>query len=229
MFAGEIKVLNDLWIIGNSFMHKNYFAYPSLKDEVKLSRQPLPYAFEYYNVSAYYATPDALIKDVLARFYNALVSALNGSLKLPRILLVVPNEDRIKFVNFSLSGTCFVFSGVISWIVTNMNRAIEGKCDFLLRHHAGAVLVNESKVIWVKPFKCAYHSADQRVLINKFNMMLEEVLADHENSFIIEVDAALHSESFFTGHNSLNSHGQKAFWSEVDKMIEKFEKKKINL
>ena len=57
--------------------------------------------------------------------------------------------------------------------------------------------------------------------------MLEDILIDHDNAFIMDVESVLHNESLFTVHNELNNYGQKAFWSEVDHQLEKFEKKRF--
>ena len=143
--------------------------------------------------------------------------------------MVVPDKDIINFVNFSASGTRFVLGGAISWLITNINRMLEAKKDALLRKRAGAVIASELKLIWTKTVKKAFHSADQRVQINKFNLMLEDTLADHNSCYLMDVDGVLHNDSLYTVHNTLNSHGQKAFWSEVDNQIEKFEKKQISL
>ena len=60
-------------------------------------------------------------------------------------------------------------------------------------------------------------------------MMLEDILADHAGHYIMNVEDILHGVSLFTPLNLLNAHGKKAFWSECDKQIEKFDKKCLSL
>ena len=121
VITGEVTALNDLWIVGDQFLQRNYHMFPSMRDEARISRQPIPYCFEYFNVSSLYAKPQSLVKDMLAKFQGALVSGLNNTSKLPRILVVVPDEDILKFVNFATLGTRFVLGAAISWIVTQFN------------------------------------------------------------------------------------------------------------
>ena len=121
VFTGDITALNDLWLVGDAFLQNNYYIFPGIRDKARSSRQPIPYIFEYYNVKCFYMATDVLITDVLVKLVNSLILALNDTLKLPRIILVVPDTDIIDFVNFSASGTRFVFSAAITWIVTQMD------------------------------------------------------------------------------------------------------------
>ena len=159
-------------------MLKNYHIFPELKREAVHNRQKVPYIYEYYNVSCFTSAPDALVLDILARFVNCLIKALNDMSKLPRFIVVVPETDILQFVNFSQQGTRYVCREAISWIVAQMARAIDAKKDQLLRKKAGAVIANEPKIVWVKAVKNMNLDTQSIKQINKFNSMLEDVLAE---------------------------------------------------
>ena len=143
--------------------------------------------------------------------------------------MIMPDEDILRFIDFDRSGTRFVFGGGITFVISQITRAIDAKKDNLLRRRAGAVIANEPKVIWVKAIKKAFCTSNERFQINKFNVMLEDILADRENHFILDASDVLHSESLFSTNGALNGYGKKQFWLDIDKQIEKFEKKRISL
>ena len=227
-FPGEIKALNDFWIIGDDFVMQNYHHFQDIRRAAQVDRQPIPYIYEYY-VLCFTTAPDALVTDILTQFVNALVFALNDTLKLPCIILVIPGKDIIKYVDFDESGTRFMHGGALAWIITQMVRFIDAKKDNLLHRKAGAVVVHKPKIIWVKTLRKLDTPLASLAVINKFNGMLEDILVDRESHFIMDVDAALHDPAFFNIYNEMNNHGKLQFWLEVDSHIEKFEKKALSL
>ena len=228
-FVGEVVAHNDLWLIGDDFMGQTYYMLDKLKRDAVTSRSPIPYIFEYYNVKAFYVAEDHLIKDVLARFVNALILALNDISKISRLVIVIPDEDIIQHVDFTASGTRFVLGAAITWVVSQMSRAVEAKKDNLLRRRAGAVIANEPKMIWIKALKKAHSSSDDRAQINKFNSMLEDILADSAGHYLMDVSDAMHGLELFTLQNDLNTYSMQQYWQDVNKQIELFEKRKLSL
>ena len=137
--------------------------------------------------------------------------------------------DIINFVDFQNAGTRFVFNGAITWIISQMARAIESKKDHLLRIRAGAVVANEPKMIWVKALSRVFSSTAELKQVNKFNLMLENVLANKSDHFIMDINQVLQDHNLYSLQNNLNEYGKKRFWSEIDKQIEKFDKHRISL
>ena len=62
-----------------------------------------------------------------------------------------------------------------------------------------------------------------------YNNTLMEVLDGRLGHFYLNTDHAMGDTAFFGSDNTLNSYGCAEFWTEVDKQIEKFEARKINL
>ena len=62
-----------------------------------------------------------------------------------------------------------------------------------------------------------------------FNDILENLLAEREHNFIIEIKDALDDVTYFNIWNNLNQFGGKRFWTTVDTILEMFDKKIIAL
>ena len=84
-------------------------------------------------------------------------------------------------------------------------------------------------MIWVKTLPKTGSTEEHWDLLDKFNMVLEDVLADRKGHYIMDLQDALKSNNLFDNLHHLNSHGKNAYWKELDEQIELFEKKKIGL
>ena len=199
--------MNDLWIIGERFVEEIYNTFTGMKIEAQSSRMPIPYTFDNYNVSCHFASSTSLITDVLARYVNAVITALNETNKLPRVIIFIPDMDLIDFIDFNDAGTRFVFGEAINWIISQILRAIESKKDHL-RIRVGPVTAGEPKIIWIKAISRFFASTDNLIQINKFNGMLEDHLADRANHFIMDVSQVMHDHNLYTVHNALNAYGK---------------------
>ena len=78
--------INDLWIIGDTFIIKNYFMLPKMKIEAVNDRRPLPYIYDFFNISCLSPNPLSLTNNVIARMVNCLIKALNDAMKVARLI-----------------------------------------------------------------------------------------------------------------------------------------------
>ena len=208
--------------------------------------QPIPYLFDYYNVSAFYENPLSFEDNTLLRLLNAFTKALNGKdplanpktkqdkkekvfkpyqFHLPRMILVVPDWDipevhQPLFVRVTnLSGKC------IDCILNNMERSIEARKDELRRRRPGALAHNEPNIIWIKMIN---RSTPQRILAvrNKFNKILVDLLANRRYHYILDVNRMVDDPRNFTYDNHFNTRGQAIYWNEVDRLLERFDQHK---
>ena len=85
--------MNDLWVIGDRFIHDIFYALGKLKTQASMKQKELPYMYNYFNISCFTSNPKSFERNTLARIVNCLVKALNDTVKLPRLILVVPDED----------------------------------------------------------------------------------------------------------------------------------------
>ena len=225
--------LNDLWIIRDVFVNKNYYMLPQMKHEAKSSHQPIPYIYEFFNVTCYTPHPDTMVKDVLAKFVNCTIKVLNDAVKLPRIILIIPDSDIVCFIRkiTDQSEIQQFFDSALNWIINQMAKAIESSKDNLQRRRPGAILPYEPKMIWVKMFDRLGTSRHSKSMAYRatFNDSLENALAGKAGHFIMDIDQAMADVIYFDQFNHLNTYGVQNFWTAVDKQLERFEKRIIQL
>ena len=213
-------------------MHDIYHALQEMNNQAKVNQHGTPYIYDMYNVRCFTANPLSELKNVATRLVNALIKALNDYEKLPRMIVIIPDLDILRFLRIddrdnSLSS---ILQELIKWIITNMRRATEAKHDFLMTRKAGAVADNEPKIIWVKMIN-RFGSRYDPILMQKgrFNRILEDLLADEKSHYLMDVNVAVNDSSYFNDKNELNTDGRVKYWSELVEQIKLFDLRKLSL
>ena len=204
----------DLWIIGDKFLHSIFDTLQSVRDQAKDKKKSLPYIYETYNVTLLMDNPIPQIHNLLARLLNCLIKGLNNKSKLPRMIVIMPDWDILRFMNHYTFGVSIIAGKCLNWIITNMERAIEARKDELHRCKPGAVQPNEPKMIWVKMINRSSRYHNQRIFAvrKKFNTALEELLCNLRYHYILEVSECVMSDtSNFTYNDHLIECGRQVF------------------
>ena len=224
-----MTAFKDLWIIGNDFVNKIFHALPALQTENCLAKQQELYIYEQFNVKCFTGNPLSSVRNIGTRLVNAYIKALNDYNKLPRFVLVIPNNDVSN--SFRLKKDCHEFrvltQSLLQWILTTMAHATQSKKDMLLSRKPGVVTASEPKMIWVSDL-----NRNNDTKMEHFNKILNTELLNKKQHYLINVDKFLTvQDSWFSGAgiNCLNSAGRVAFWSELDRIIKKFDFKDISL
>ena len=93
IIAGEVKALNNIWLVGDDFLAEIYHILPGIRAEAKANKKDVPYIYEYYNITCITSSPSSSIKTPLVRMTNALIKGLNDFIKLPKYIVVIPDND----------------------------------------------------------------------------------------------------------------------------------------
>ena len=223
--------MKDLWFIGDAFLQENFYGLSKMKSEAHLQKRAIPYVYDFYNVSCYTAKPDSAIKVVLTRIVNSFVKALNDTLRVPSVVLMMIDDDILKEISASHDdhGIKVIIKGALTWILNQISRAVEAKIDFLERRKPGAVTANEPKIIWTSMMNRMRGRSRVLAHRSKYNDVLIEVLAQRKNHFIIDINENMADISFFDAKNKLNSYGRHNFWIQIDTQLEKFDKGAVTL
>ena len=150
---------------------------------------------------------------------------MNDNERLPRFLLIIPDWDLLRFlIQSTISagmGIHQMITDILSWIVTNLARAIQSKKDSLLHRRQGAVIEGEPKIVWVKMLN--RHAEYNCILTfrTRFNNILEQLLANRKHHLIMSVE--MEDTNYFAPCNLLNAEGKTKFWRDIDQQIEKYE------
>ena len=154
IFSVEGSVIQQVWIVGDEFLQKNYHSYTTLREMAfsnKPNRRPL-YLLDAYTVSSHILGNANGIRSPATRIQNCLVRQLNMCKSMPHLIIIVPDNDiiktsAIKFFDFGAKKMC---EEITSWLIRENDRAITARKDSLRRIKRGATMPGEPKVIYVK-------------------------------------------------------------------------------
>ena len=218
---------NDLWLIGDEFLNKVYHILPEIRVQARANKTPFPYIYDYYNLHCYTPNPVTMINSTLARDVNCLIKALNESLKLPKLIVFILDTDLIDYIMITANSErkSAIHAG-ISWITTQVNRAVMGKKDNIMRRCPGVIIAFEPKIVWVNAINPLQNSG-----LMAYNNILRDIVMESDISHhYMDINEVMYQENNCFDHNyRLNGTGRVKFWLELDKAIEMFDKKKLPL
>ena len=228
MFTGQIKAFHDVWFIGDDFLTEIYHTFLRMRDEAVKSQCRPPYVFEQYNVACFTPNPQTLLKDVLARLINCLIKALNDAVKLPRLIVIIPEEDLLQFISAPGYSVKKLSHEALTWLFNQVDRALDAKCDNLYNRKLGAVAF-DTKIIWVQMINRI--NGYSKTLANRkvFNEVLANLVRNKTEHYLIDIDDEMADRSLLDSANRLNGYGRVHYFAEIDRKIEQFDKHRINL
>ena len=117
-------------------------------------------------------------KNAVVRLLNVFIKALSEAKRIPKTVIFIPDWDILKYLNFYEEGARFMTSRIITWICTNISRAIQSKKDIFMHRKPGSVSDSEPQLMWVKMIN--RHGEFDRALTARprFNRALEETLCN---------------------------------------------------
>ena len=234
-------MIKDCWIVGDRFVNDIYYGLAEANQSHKRDQGEQLFIYSNFNIRGFVSNLLTKIKEAPARLVNSLIHAFNekpaqdaegrivGPAQfLPCFIIVIADWDIVKHISHYKYGISRIAHRLIKWIITNMDRAIQTRKDDLSRIKMGAVVATEPKVVWVKMIDRAGCQDKALAVRGKFNSILEDILVDHSNHYIMEINAQLCDASFFA-NNTLNTNGAIRYWLEIDKLICMYEKHDISL
>ena len=221
--------MNDLWLIGDSFLHSIYHALQKIRMQADIAKKEHLYIHNYFNVTCYTPNPNSMLRNIMTRFANTLIKASNDTLKLPRFIVVIPDDNIMKPLRYKKEDFKELVHESLSWIIRQMFRTIKAKKDFLRRRKPGVILAGEPKTVWVKMIDRINGRSKALAMRNKYNLELEKALDGKEQHYILDVSAEMEEPGFFDQFNQLNDFGKTNYWIEIDKQLELFDKHRILL
>ena len=222
--------VKDCWLFGDTFLFHNYHALPKMKTEaLAFGKKKIPYLYDYYNINCFTSSPQSLTKDILARFVNCVIKALNNAVKMPHTILMIPEWDILNYINHECYGVRTMSHAALFWIVNQICRAIEVKKDEFSQKKLGSIMAMEPRVFSLQIFNLGF-TPDDREIAFKFNSMLKEVLAEHDNHFLMNISECMDADEMYAeGSILLNDYGKNRMWLEINKLMELLDKDKISL
>ena len=189
VFSDDVTALQDIWFIGDDFLRVVYDSLKKLRSTAIIEKRNQPYLYMFFNVHGFFQKKWSAVKG-LARILNSFTEALNTKPRLPKYVIIVPEKDLIRDINFFGFGASDVFSAAIIWLATEMETKVRRRTMQLLEKKPGALSIDTPKFIWVKVLKRPYNSLQEfnhiMALRNRFNNALESTLAATKSSIIMD-------------------------------------------
>ena len=114
-----------------------------MKSALYTEKKP-PFVYQYFIISTFTTNPLSDQDDVLARLVNCFIKGLNDNIRLPSLLVVIPDHDLLNYVAQYTMGNSTqeqllerVFRWAIQWIAGQLDHAIEIRKDYLQIRNTG--------------------------------------------------------------------------------------------
>ena len=169
--------------------------------------------------------------DPLARLVNSLTRCFQKFNTLPKIIVVVPENDvmkalKIKDDNF---GTSIYYEETISWIVEQM-KATTAEFKKQLAPKSSKNRLNWPFMLWMAPSLHDHYDELDHKNRKKFTKALENVANESNkiSSLRMRYVWDAHDPTLFTENDKrFTAQGWHAIWGSIDKSIEYFDQKMI--
>ena len=205
-----------------------------MRQQAKLNKEDPPYLFQYYNVQGFMQERESMgIRRAIARMVNATIKALNLQVRLPRFLVLAPDKDIVDDIDQFDEETPDLIRANLNWLIRQINMVVTRRKTELADKKPGAIYSSDPKVIYIKMTRCPMQFKDgsrmDKIISTRstFNKILCELLAEHDQRILgVKTCASTDCYDLF---GEFNQRGKSYYWREVNDLIEKFDKKKIQL
>ena len=209
--------LDHIWIIGDDFScHtvQQHFNNPRKED----SRSPF-YSFSTFEVteslSSKYKSSNP---SVMGRIVNNVVYGLNKHKKLPKIIVLVPDDDLVRGIHCT-DVMLIQISMITEWVVGEIVKAIEMYKEVL---PLKCKRPNFPYVLWIAPPTHCYFGDSDNKRREVQTECLERIAKIHENFSVLKVIKYWdHNDSnaFIYDSYRFKAEGLKKYWLGVDAAI----------
>ena len=129
-----MRAIKDCWLVGDEFFGEIHHTLQELKSECSTT----PYLYEQYNVMPFYLSALSPQPRVI-RILNAFIDALNSTPKLPKYVLIIPDQDLMPGSKHLDYGVVHIMEQQLRWLFQQINKAIGRRREDLQSKHAGAI------------------------------------------------------------------------------------------
>ena len=214
LFIDLTKSYDQIWIIGDEFLMKA--SGHLTKERLEISTDQF-YIRMNYNVKVYAATSLDVIKNPLGKICNQLVKAVNEIYLLPKIILVVTEDNIINHIGNTENGMVSETYGCIShWLVAEFNKIIDAKKEFLPHK---AIRLTYPQFVWMAP---AQHCDLQgNNLCYKMGMSMKKSLDIMPNHMLLFLKKVWDfNDTYSIRHGHFMAEGYLKYWKLTDSAIE---------
>ena len=212
--SGAIRGIDTIWFIADDFGFKSYQKY-------YYQREPEVYGGYvkvHFEMSAYLNNKmNSLDNNTASCLRNVLVAAIQVQVQLPKIIVIVPDDDLLTFLDYNKYGKSVIYGKVTDWIMTQHDRLLATQKEYLPLKAKSTIF---PKVVWIlPPLHTNFNNNTQR---SKFGKEVEKMAVYHENVYALALKKIWdeHDTKLFVKETDrFTSDGYKRYWEAVDKTV----------
>ena len=174
-----VRGLEKIWLIGDVFGEKTYQDYYK---QSGLSAENKMYGFTNFEIRDFFSSKNTSLNRIVAgRIINNLINALNEHNTLPKLIVVIQDDDIIYDMQDKPS-LFFIVKGLITWMMRETTKAIEIYKDYL---PAKAKKVGWPHILWIAPpqLKFFHNNKDHKMLAD----CLHKEVCFHQNMTVLNM------------------------------------------
>ena len=136
---------------------------------------------------------------------------------LPKYLVIVLDNDLIKYLNFYDFGVSEALGKLISYLMTEIDRMISSQRDYLPKK---CKRYNMPAIIWIEA--SLHHNFNNNNVTEKFNASLHKMVNFHSNTYILQLKKGwdgLDRCLYLAESRRFTNEGLTMYWNAVDKTV----------
>ena len=169
------------------------------------------------------------VKDGIARFRNTLVIALRRYNCIPKMIVIVPENDLIKAIGKQGFGTGVHFETTLTWIMSEFESIMQTYIKFT-PNRVRKGKTNWPYFLWMSPSLHDNYEEIDYQLRKKFTQNLENIVQKKETTAALRLKTVWNPRDlslFSFREKRFTQHGWKTFWESIDKSIQFMDTKLI--
>ena len=155
--------------------------------------------------------------NVISRFRNCLVHLINRHAKLPKFIVIIPEDDLLNTVKYTGFGVSSAYAKILDWLVLEFYKIISGFKD---RLPAKCTKIDEPHMVWIQTTRHSNYNNDE--IRGKFNNCMRVIAGAQDNTavyFLQQLWERKNSNLVMQQNGYITFTGIGTLWGAVDRTI----------
>ena len=226
LISEPVKEQRFVWFLGDEFLHETYGEFMEIWNEAIKAGSTQLYLFRQYNLDTFVVPLRGNVRAFLAKVINALGKGLNDPMQvfLPCHIVIVLDKDLMVNAEIDEEGPfTSTIEDCLKWLLININCMIETRKEDSASKRPGSIIsVAEPRSVWVQMIRRLELHNIIFSLADKFNRILEDVIAGDKRSHILKLHIEADTTSFDRWGN-LTTIGKGKYWKLIDATMRDFD------
>ena len=157
------------------------------------------------------------VPSMLGRLRNQLTNAIKLHKLLPKLIVVVLDDDLIDFLIQKNAMTSFTLEKVVHWLMKQFSRVVASYKELIPKKSVGE---KYPQFVWIQcPYNINYVNNSDR---EKFNQVIEDTAKFFDNTGVFQLKKIWEESDttlFLKEANRYTSDGLRTYWEAVDRTI----------